>query len=74
MAQSDDHNTVEGRVGLAVSAAVEAMAVSFARGVGNGIDATQGGEGSLGAEALGVAARRHQQGRRRVGSYSEAIH
>ena len=74
VAQPDDDNTVEGRVGLAVTAAVEAMAVGFTRGGGNRIDATQGGEGSLRAEALGVAASSYQQGGRRVGSYTEASH
>ena len=55
-------------VGLAVAAAVEAMAVGPDRGGGYGIHAAQKGEGSLCAEMLGVAAgaaSSHEQGRRR---------
>ena len=59
MTQSDDHNAVERRVGLAVATAVEAMAVGLAGGSRNGIHTAQGGEGSFRTETLGVAASSH---------------
>ena len=71
--QSDDYDAMERRIGLAVAAAVEAMAVGPARGSRYGVHSAQGGEGGLGAETLGVAASGHEQGRRRVGPYSEAV-
>ena len=60
MTQPDDYDAVEGGVGLAVAAAVEAMAVGPALRSRYGVHAAQGGEGGLGAETLGVAASSHQ--------------
>ena len=62
------------RLRVALAAAVEAMAVGPPRGCGYGIHAAQGGEGGLGAETLGIAASSREQGRRRAGPYSEAVH
>ena len=39
-----------------------------------GLDTAQGGEGSLGVEAVRVTPGSNEEGRRRVWSYAEAIH
>ena len=65
---------MESGVGLAVPTSVEPMPVGLARGGRYGIDSAQGGEGSLGAEALGVAPCSDEECRRGVGSYTEAIY
>ena len=74
MTKSDDNNAMECRVGLAVAASVEPMPVGLARGSRYGIDTAQGGEGSLGVEAVRVTPGSNEEGRRRVWSYAEAIH
>ena len=74
MTKSDDNNAMECRVGLAVAASVEPMPVGLARGSRDGIDTAQGGEGSLGVEAVRVTPGSNEEGRRRVWSYAEAIH
>ena len=73
MTKSDDNNAMECRVGLAVAASVEPMAVGLARGSRYGIDTAQGGEGSLGVEAVRVTPGSNEEGRRRVRSYAVAI-
>ena len=74
MTKSDDNNAMECRVGLAVAASVEPMPVGLAGGSRDGIDTAQGGEGSLGVEAVRVTPGSNEEGRRRVWSYAEAIH
>ena len=74
MTKSDDNNAMECRVGLAVAASVEPMPVGLAGGSRDGIDTAQGGEGSLGVEAVMVTPGSNEEGRRRVWSYAEAIH
>ena len=74
MTKSDDNNAMECRVGLAVAATVEPMPVGLAGGSRDGIDATQGGEGSLGVETVRVTPGSNEEGRCRVWSYAEAIH
>ena len=74
MTKSDDNNAMECRVGLAVAASVEPMPVGLAGGSKDGIDTAQGGEGSLGVEAVRVTPGSNEEGRRRVWSYAEAIH
>ena len=54
MTKSDDNNAMECRIGVAVAAAVEPMPVGLAGGSRDGIDTAQGGEGSLGVEAVMV--------------------
>ena len=54
MTKSDDNNAMECRVGLAVAASVEPMPVGLGGGSRDGIDTAQGGEGSLGVEAVRV--------------------
>ena len=65
---------MESRIGVAVAASVEPMPVGLAGGGRYGIDATQGGEGSLGVETVRVTPSSNEEGRRRVWSYAEAIH
>ena len=74
MTKSDDNNAMECRVGLAVAASVEPMPVGLARGSRYGTDTAQGGEGSLGVEAVRVTPGSNEEGRRRVWSYAEAIY
>ncbi len=74
MTKSDDNNAMECRIGVAVAAAVEPMPVGLAGGSRDGIDTAQGGEGSLGVEAVMVTPGSNEEGRRRVWSYAEAIH
>ena len=74
MTKSDDNNAMECRVGLAVAASVEPMPVGLAGGSRDGIDTAQGGESSLGVEAVRVTPCSNVEGRRRVWSYAEAIH
>ena len=45
VAQAAEHDPVEGGVGLAVAAAVEAVSLGVAGGCGDGVDAGEGGEG-----------------------------
>ena len=59
---------------MAVAASVEPMPVGLAGGSRDGIDTAQGGEGSLGVEAVRVTPGSNEEGRRRVWSYAEAIH
>ena len=63
MAKSDDNNAMECRVGLAVAASVEPMPVGLAGGSRDGIDTAQGGEGSLGVEAVRVTPCSNEEGR-----------
>ena len=65
---------MESRIGVAVAASVEPIPVGLAGGSRDGIDATQGGEGSLGVETVRVTPSSNEEGRRRVWSYAEAIH
>ena len=65
---------MESRIGVAVAATVEPMPVGLAGESRDGIDATQGGEGSLGVETVRVTPGSNEEGRRRVWSYSEAIY
>ena len=74
MTKSYDNNAMECRVGLAVAASVEPMPVGLAGGSRDGIDTAQGGEGSLGVEAVRVTPCSNEEGRRRVWSYAEAVH
>ena len=74
VSKSDDDNAMESGVGLAVPTSVEPMPVGLARGGRYGIDSAQGGECSLGAEALGFAPCSDEECRRGVGSYTEAIY
>ncbi len=69
MTKSDDNNAMECRVGLAVAASVEPMAVGLARRYG--IDTAEGGEGSLGVEAVRVTPGSNEKGRRRVWSWQD---
>ena len=64
MTKSDDNNAMECRVGLAVAASVEPMPVGLAGGSRDGIDTAQGGEGSLGVEAVMVTPGSNEEGRR----------
>src|SRR5690242_369289 len=54
VAHADQDDGVQGAVGGAVTAAVEAVAVSASRGCGDGGDAGQMGEGCFRAQAVGV--------------------
>ena len=74
MTKSDDNDAIESRVGLAVAASVEPMAVGLARGSRYGTYTAQRGEGSLGVEAVRVTPGSNEEGRRRVWSYAEAIY
>ena len=74
MTKSDHDDAMESSVGLAVAASVKPMPVGLARGSRYGIDTAQGGEGSLGVEAVRVTPRSNEEGRRRVWSYAEAIY
>jgi hypothetical protein len=53
-AQSDDGDHVEGAVGVAVAARVEAVSFGLAGGSGDGGGAAQVGEGGLAVEAVDV--------------------
>ena len=50
------------------------LKTGFYEGIRYGIDSAQGGECSLGAEALGFAPCSDEECRRGVGSYTEAIY
>src|SRR5215470_2949550 len=67
-AQPGDHDPVQGVVGLAVPAGIEAVAGDLSRGCGEGSSAAQVRPGSLGAQPLGMVARGDQQHGRGVGA------
>ena len=71
MAESDHNDAIESRIGLTIPTSVEPMAVGLAGGSRYGTYTPQGGEGSLGVEAVRVTPRSDQEVGRRVGSYAE---
>ena len=58
---ADDDDAVQCGVGLAVSAAVESVALGFAAGGRDGASTAEFGEGGLVAQALGVLTKGEQQ-------------
>lgn len=69
--EPDYNDAMERSIGLAVTAAVQAVPVGLARGSRYRTHPTQRGKGSLGAETFGIAPSSDQEGRRRVGSHAE---
>ena len=60
-AQPYDSDAVEGAIGLAVAATIEAVPDGFARTGGQGADAAEGSKGCIPAQALVMVTHRHQQ-------------
>ena len=71
MAESDDNDAIESRIGLTIPTSVEPVAVGLAGGGGYGTYAAQRGESGLGVEAFRITSGNDQEGRRRVGSNAE---
>ena len=71
MAESDDNDAIESRIGLTIPASVEPMAVGLAGGSRYGTYTAQRGERGLGLEAFRVTPGSDQEVGRRVGSYAE---
>src|SRR5580692_6675709 len=67
VAEADDDDAVEGGVGLAVPAAVEAVTDGFAGGGRDGRGPAEHGEGGFGVETFGVVAGSDEQGAGGVG-------
>jgi len=53
---SDDHDPIQGSIGLSVASPIEAMAVRFAARGWNRTDAAEFGESGLGTDAFGIVA------------------
>ncbi len=53
---SDDHDPIQGSIGLSVASPIEAMAVRFAARSWNRTGAAEFGEGGLGTDAFGIVA------------------
>ena len=71
MAESDDNDAIESRIGLTIPASVEPMAVGLAGGSRYGTYTAQRGERGLGLEAFRVTPGSDQEVGRRVGSYAK---
>ena len=73
IAKPDQHDSMESRVGLAVTTTVEPVPVRLAGRSGNRTYSTEGGEGCLGLEALWIVASGNHQARSSIGSNSESL-
>ncbi len=71
MAEPDDNDAIESRIGLTVATAVEPMAVCLAGGSRYGTYTAQRGERGLGLEPFRVTPGCDQEVGCRVGSYAE---
>src|SRR5664279_6453101 len=72
-AQSDHDDAVQGCVGLAITTAVEPVALSLARGCGDGVRSAERGEGGLGPEPVRVVSGGEEEPRRAVGADAEDL-